>query len=464
MSSAEHLNVLRERNQDLLLQLRHQTERLKKSMRSEASRSNSEATAQYMTSGQRSVVEKDSRTTEVSHLLLEQNEENRNPADFMVTLIDANRGPAARAALGKPAVRFNEIITVAPLRTADESVESIPAQSTHFMSSAPSLMIETSQSHVGDGQAVYTGLLRDRGNSRPRGHVRSQGSRRSSARPVVYNQEQREMGRVTEQPPGQEQGTEQPPGREQGTASDRRRLQPLLGYDWIAGLLDAESSLAERSEEFFSDLRTFRLVNRDQCVHSQHVGLLEDEVPPQHLSAEEETTEQTDTHQCTFCYRINGRLFPASLDPQESCPACKMPKADHPHSAAEPAFIRVSIPRSTLLPAYQYKAHRRCSFDPSDSLGLPSHCLSGWTNPAPSSLPLASSLDLRSYLRNTAPPTGLASALPQPGNQQEDLSVSRVCGSTRSDQLLNVSCLARYHIQRLPPANKPPCSSSYPVF
>ena len=39
---------------------------------------------------------------------------------------------------------------------------------------------------------------------------------------------------------------------------------------------------------------------------------------------------------------------------------------------------RVSIPRSTLLPAYQYKAHRRCSFDPSDSLGLPSV---SWTQP-----------------------------------------------------------------------------------
>lgn len=35
-------------------------------------------------------------------------------------------------------------------------------------------------------------------------------------------------------------------------------------------------------------------------------------------------------------------------------------------------FIRVSIPRSTLVPAYKYKAHRRRSFDPSDSLGLPS--------------------------------------------------------------------------------------------
>lgn len=35
-------------------------------------------------------------------------------------------------------------------------------------------------------------------------------------------------------------------------------------------------------------------------------------------------------------------------------------------------FLRVSIARSALLPPHKYKAHRRCSFDPSDSLALPS--------------------------------------------------------------------------------------------
>lgn len=87
-------------------------------------------------------------------------------------------------------------------------------------------------------------------------------------------------------------------------------------------------------------------------------------------------------------------------------------------------LFRVSIPRSTLLPSYKYKAHRRCSFDPSDSLGLPSvsneqtfdcivvhqclilldlcgvsqHCLSGWLNTGQITLPPPSSLDLRSSL------------------------------------------------------------------
>ncbi|TNN66216.1 Migration and invasion-inhibitory protein [Liparis tanakae] len=92
---------------------------------------------------------------------------------------------------------------------------------------------------------------------------------------------------------------------EEISASDRHHLQPLLGYDWIAGVLDAEDSLIERSDEFFNDLHTFRSLNKDECVHN----------------------------------------------PQE----------------------KVSIPRSTLLPPYKYKAHRRCSFDSSDSVGLPSN-------------------------------------------------------------------------------------------
>ncbi|KAK3512807.1 hypothetical protein QTP70_025349, partial [Hemibagrus guttatus] len=182
--------------------------------------------------------------------------------------------------------------------------------------------------------------------------------------------------------------------------SEGRRVQPLLGYDWIAGLMDAENSLTERSEHFFSELRTFRQVNKEECVHSASSGL----PVVTNLwssSAEDGVTKHecaSETHQCTFCYRINSRLFAAPLDPQAACPVCKMPKEKHPHTEHEPAFIRVSIPRSTLLPAYRYKAHRRCSFDPSDSLGLPSHCLSGWTNISMGAGSKMSSLDLRSSM------------------------------------------------------------------
>ncbi|XP_062842822.1 migration and invasion-inhibitory protein isoform X2 [Trichomycterus rosablanca] len=224
---------------------------------------------------------------------------------------------------------------------------------------------------------------------------------------------------------------------------DRQRVQPLLGYDWIAGLLDAESSLTEHTEQFFSELRTFRQVNKEECVHSQ-LSRLPGVGDPLNFPLEEEVTEQQhtpDIHQCTFCYRINSRLFATPLDPQAVCPICKMPKAKHPHTEKEPAFIRVSIPRSTLLPAYQYKAHRRCSFDPSDSLGLPSHCSSGWLNITQKAGSQMSSLDLRSCME-VKPDLDTVSS-------QQDLSVSRVSGSRRSDQLLDISRLARYRFQHL---------------
>ncbi|TSU49998.1 Migration and invasion-inhibitory protein [Bagarius yarrelli] len=159
---------------------------------------------------------------------------------------------------------------------------------------------------------------------------------------------------------------------ESESESERPRLQPLLGYDWIAGLLDAESSLTERSELFFRELRTFRQVNSEECIYS---------IPS-----------------------------------------------------------RVSIPRATLLPAYHYKAHRRCSFDPSDSLDLPSHCLSGWTNISMGVGYKMSSLDLRNSIE-IRPNSGTV-----PSTQDEsqmDVSGSRASGRQSSAQLPELSRLAR---------------------
>ncbi|KAI4889942.1 hypothetical protein NFI96_015104 [Prochilodus magdalenae] len=298
---------------------------------------------------------------------------------------------------------------------------------------------------------THSSLLQDQGNSRIEELRVALG--RTQNKPILLPQdrEQRSLDRVSFQSPSQELET----------TSERQSMQPLLGYDWIAGLLDAESSLTERSEQFFSELRSFRQVNKEECVHSQSSG------PPVVLadlwsSPAEDDTDQDhtpDTHQCTFCYRINSRLFATPLDPLTACPICKMPKAKHPHTEKDPAFIRISIPRSTLLPAYRYKAHRRNSFDPTDSLGLPSHCLSGWSH---SSLKLGSqmsSLDLKSSMVNrsdTVPPG-------QP-EKQLGLSASRVSGSQRSNQLLDVSRLARYRFQHLGPGRTKPHTSSYPVY
>jgi len=39
----------------------------------------------------------------------------------------------------------------------------------------------------------------------------------------------------------------------------------MLGYDWIAGILDNTSYLAEKNDDFFEDLKEFRRVNKDEC-------------------------------------------------------------------------------------------------------------------------------------------------------------------------------------------------------
>ncbi|KAK2821655.1 hypothetical protein Q7C36_020998 [Tachysurus vachellii] len=282
----------------------------------------------------------------------------------------------------------------------------------------------------------------DRGNSRPHVQANPTGTSEDVS---VFSQDksQRVVGRVRFPSSDEELETV--------SESERRRVQPLLGYDWIAGLLDAESSLTERSEHFFSELRSFRQVNKEECVHGTSSWSEEKPVRvPADLwspSAEDGVTKHecaSDAHQCTFCYRINSRLFATPLDPQTACPVCKMPKEKHPHTEREPALIRVSIPRSTLLPAYRYKAHRRCSFDPSDSLGLPSHCLSGWTNISMGAGSKMSSLDLRSSMKIRPHP------VTKPSDQDEnqlDLSGSRAAGCQRADQLQDVSRLARYQFQ-----------------
>ncbi|CAL8338835.1 unnamed protein product [Lota lota] len=234
-------------------------------------------------------------------------------------------------------------------------------------------------------------------------------------------------------------------------------MPPLLGYDWIAGVLDAESSLMERSEEFFDSLRTFRSMNKDECVSSRPVRLLEEGPSAQLLLTDRDNPESsTDAHQCTFCYRINGRLFPVPLDPQECCPVCRRPKSTIPHTATQPALVRVSIPHSTLGPAYKYKAHRRRSFDPSDSLGLPSHCLSGWANTGQTPVPEADNLDLRGSLN--------VNKTPDLSQTEMDFSLSGGSGCWRGDQTAAVSRLARYSFQHLSPKRKYIRDASFHVY
>ncbi|TWW61957.1 hypothetical protein D4764_04G0006040 [Takifugu flavidus] len=162
----------------------------------------------------------------------------------------------------------------------------------------------------------------------------------------------------------------------------------------FAGVLDIEDSVIERSDEFFSDLCLFRSLNKSECVHSSRTELSETPLGLSALNDEGNPEVNLDTHQCAFWYRMNSRLFPVSLH-TECCIVCKKHKTSHPHTLKNPALVRVSIPRAAVLPPYKFRAHRRRSFN-TDSLGLPSHCLAGWSNRSQNTLAAPSSLDLRS--------------------------------------------------------------------
>uniref|UniRef100_A0A8D0GZU7 Migration and invasion inhibitory protein n=1 Tax=Sphenodon punctatus TaxID=8508 RepID=A0A8D0GZU7_SPHPU len=206
--------------------------------------------------------------------------------------------------------------------------------------------------------------------------------------------------------------------------ADSWSVRPFLGYDWIAGLLDMDSSLSEKSEQFFSELKEFRRVNKEACVYEP---CLESEAPD-YLALEQGADLVPDSHKCVYCYRLNQRLFAVPVDSEAACPICKTPRTQRPpETLEEPAFVRVSIPRSTLLPAYKHKIHRRKSYEPADSLALPSHCLAGWENAVPSHSPTLSSLDLWTSLESKA------------ARHSHPNTVSRVSGGSRTDKLLNLS-------------------------
>ncbi|NXC47321.1 MIIP protein, partial [Penelope pileata] len=98
-------------------------------------------------------------------------------------------------------------------------------------------------------------------------------------------------------------------------------MRPFLGYDWIAGLLDTNSSVAEKSDQYFAELHEFRQANKEACISEQHLEpkTLDYIIPEQDLI--------TSSHKCVYRYRLNQRLFPVPMDSESACPVCKIPRA-----------------------------------------------------------------------------------------------------------------------------------------
>ncbi|XP_032509879.1 migration and invasion-inhibitory protein isoform X5 [Phocoena sinus] len=231
------------------------------------------------------------------------------------------------------------------------------------------------------------------------------------------------------------------------------RLRPCLGYDWIAGVAgpraqghgwrpqlasapacapsgrccsfsdcftplgspDNSSPVTSKPEAFFSKLQKFREANKEECICSDPES--------QFLGLQESSAAEGD-HECVYCYCVNRRLFLVPSDPRTPCRLCRTPRGQRgPETLAEPAQVRVSIPLSVLDPPHRYRIHRRKSFDASDTLALPRHCLLGWDilppksekSSAPKSLDLWSSVSSEAQRRKlsaTSPSHRVRSRVP----------------------------------------------------
>ncbi|NXV72565.1 MIIP protein, partial [Atlantisia rogersi] len=100
-------------------------------------------------------------------------------------------------------------------------------------------------------------------------------------------------------------------------------VHPFLGYDWIAGLLDTDSWVAEKSDQYFAELHEFRQANKEACVHEQH----REPKALHYLAPEQEPDLMASSHKCVYCYQLNERLFTVPVDAESACPVCKIPRA-----------------------------------------------------------------------------------------------------------------------------------------
>nr|XP_058160355.1 migration and invasion-inhibitory protein isoform X2 [Dasypus novemcinctus]XP_058160356.1 migration and invasion-inhibitory protein isoform X2 [Dasypus novemcinctus]XP_058160357.1 migration and invasion-inhibitory protein isoform X2 [Dasypus novemcinctus] len=169
-----------------------------------------------------------------------------------------------------------------------------------------------------------------------------------------------------------------------------------LDYDWTAGSLDSSSRLASKPEAFFSKLQRFREANKEECVSSG---------PEWQLTDQQESSDVEGDHECVYCYRVSRRLFLVPADPGTPCRLCGTLRDQRgPKALAGPAQVRVTMPLSVLEPPHRHRIHRRKSFDASDTLALPRHCLLGWDiiPPKPEKCTAPRSLDLWSSVTSEA--------------------------------------------------------------
>ncbi|NWW51895.1 MIIP protein, partial [Pedionomus torquatus] len=152
-------------------------------------------------------------------------------------------------------------------------------------------------------------------------------SEETSKQPVVIREPiVRKSILVTSQPKGlkKEAGrvTFQSDPEERTVPVSSWSVRPFLGYDWIAGLLDTNSSVTEKSDQYFAELHEFRQANKEACVHEEHL----ESKALDYIVPEQEPDLIPGSHKCVYRYRLNQRLFPVPVDSESACPVCKIPR------------------------------------------------------------------------------------------------------------------------------------------
>ncbi|EGD76746.1 hypothetical protein PTSG_08098 [Salpingoeca rosetta] len=176
----------------------------------------------------------------------------------------------------------------------------------------------------------------------------------------------------------------------------------LLGYDWIAGMLDNTNPLVSEPDSFFEDLATFRKVHYEECHAPPTTAeddliaqLVKDEGLRGTATAE---TDEPSTHGPV--YRINERLFPEKMRDDYPCEDLGPAKAH---------FLKVSVPHQyvdgteggvPILPGRERFAERH---PVADSMALSRHCVRGFEHARAHLISPQPQVNLRASLRRSDP-------------------------------------------------------------
>lgn len=177
--------------------------------------------------------------------------------------------------------------------------------------------------------------------------------------------------------------------------------RPLLGYDWIAGVVEMDSLPTssgrgvELTQGFLNEIDEFRKTNREECTKEK--GSQDNEnyltpIKPRRMYPS--SPDPSDTKDVRIIdYTVNSRLYPVPIDNTTRV---------KPGTTTSPRFIRISVPKSVLTTPNKFKRGVSKLSD-TDSMAIQDHCEKGCQY----SLPLAnripkprstSDLDLKSSL------------------------------------------------------------------